>query len=77
VVGRGIARDGYKVMDGSGKEIGYVASGSPAPFLKKNIALAYVPRALADVGTEVAVEIRNCPVKAKVVPLPFYKKPKV
>lgn len=77
VVERGIARDGYKVMDGNGKEIGYVASGSPAPFLKKNIALAYVPRALADVGTEVAVEIRNCPVKAKVVPLPFYKKPKV
>ena len=76
VIERGIARDGYKVMDGSGKEIGYVASGSPAPFLKKNIALAYVPRALAEPGTEVAVEIRTCPVKAKVVPLPFYKKPK-
>ena len=76
VVERGIARDGYRVMDLAGKEIGYVTSGSPAPFLKKNIALAYVPRALAEVGTEVAVEIRNNPVKAKVVPLPFYKKPK-
>ena len=40
---RGIARDGYKVLDLAGQEIGYVTSGSPAPFLKKNIALAYVP----------------------------------
>ena len=38
---RGIARDGYKVLDGGGHEVGYVTSGSPAPFLKKNIALAY------------------------------------
>src|SRR3984957_13123364 len=36
---RGIARDGYEVLDGAGSEIGYVTSGSPAPFLKKNIAL--------------------------------------
>jgi glycine cleavage system T protein (aminomethyltransferase) len=76
VVERGIARDGYRVMDLAGKEIGYVTSGSPAPFLKKNIALAYVPRGSAEVGTEVAVEIRNNPVKAKVVPIPFYRKPK-
>jgi aminomethyltransferase len=76
VVERGIARDGYRVMDLSGNAIGSVTSGSPAPFLKKNIALAYVPRSFAEVGTEVAVEIRNSPVKAVVVPLPFYKKPK-
>ncbi len=53
-----------------------MTSGSPAPFLKKNIALAYVPRSLAELGTEVAVEIRNNPVKAEVVPIPFYRKPK-
>jgi aminomethyltransferase len=76
VVERGIARDGYRVLDLDGKQIGYVTSGSPAPFLKKNIALAYVPRSLAEAGTEVAVEIRNNPVKAKVVALPFYRKPK-
>jgi len=76
VIERGIARDGYGVLDAQGNAIGYVTSGSPAPFLKKNIALAYVPRALAAVDTEVAVEIRNQPVKARVVPLPFYKKPK-
>ena len=73
---RGIARDGYKVLDHSGREIGYVTSGSPAPFLKKNIALAYVPTELASLGTELKVEIRGQGVKAQVVPTPFYKKPK-
>ena len=73
---RGIARDGYKVLDRSGSEIGYVTSGSPAPFLKKNIALAYVPPAHAAVGTTVNVEIRGQGVSARVVPTPFYKRPK-
>jgi aminomethyltransferase len=75
-VDRGIPRDGYKVFDLEGKEIGYVTSGSPAPFLKKNIALAYVPVELSAVDSEVAVEIRGTKVKCKVVPTPFYKRPK-
>ena len=73
---RGIARDGYKVLDDAGQEIGYVASGSYAPFLKKNIALAYVPREQASIGTMVQVEIRAQGVKAQVVATPFYKRPK-
>jgi aminomethyltransferase len=73
---RGIARDGYKVLDDGGREIGYVTSGSPAPFLKKNIALAYVPPQLAALGTTVKVEIRGQGVGAQVVPTPFYKRPK-
>jgi len=73
---RGIARDGYKVLDGDGREIGYVTSGSPAPFLKKNIALAYVPLTFAAVGTPLKVEIRGQGVGAQVVPTPFYKRPK-
>ena len=73
---RGIARDGYKVLDQNGREIGYVTSGSPAPFLKKNIALAYVPIELSGVGTPVKVEIRGQGVGAVVVPTPFYKRPK-
>jgi aminomethyltransferase len=76
VVERGIARDGYGVFDAEGKEIGYVTSGSPAPFLKKNIAMAYVPLEFAPVGTEVAVQCRSNSVRAKVVSLPFYKRPK-
>lgn len=76
MVERGIARDGYKLLNDSGKEIGYVTSGSPAPFLKKNIALAYVPPAFAEVGTVVKVEIRGQGVAARVVPTPFYKRPK-
>jgi aminomethyltransferase len=75
-VDRGIPRDGYKVMDAAGKEIGYVTSGSPAPYLKKHIALAYVPPAHAELGQEVFVEIRGQNVKCKVVPTPFYKRAK-
>ena len=73
---RGIARDGYKVLDGNSREIGYVTSGSPAPFLKKNIALAYVPVEFGEVGTAVKVEIRGQGAGAVVVPTPFYKRPK-
>jgi aminomethyltransferase len=76
MIDRGIARDGYKVLNSNGTEIGYVTSGSPAPFLKKNIALAYVPPSHSSVEGELAVEIRGQAVKAKVVPTPFYKKPK-
>ncbi len=76
MVERGIARDGYKVWDDAGGEIGYVTSGSYAPFLKRNIALAYVPPEFAVLGSTVKVEIRCQGVKAQVVPTPFYKRPK-
>jgi aminomethyltransferase len=76
MIERGIARDGYKVFDDGGREIGYVTSGSYAPFLKKNIALAYVPPEFAVVGSHVKVECRSQGVKAQVVPIPFYKRPK-
>ena len=76
MVGRGIARDDYKVLDQTGKQIGYVTSGSPAPFLRKNIALAYVPPQFAEVGSKVAVEIRGQGVEAQVVPTPFYRRAK-
>ena len=76
MIDRGIARDGHKVLDDNGAEIGYVTSGSYAPFLKKNIALAYVPLRFAAVGTSINIEIRGQGVKAHIVPTPFYKKPK-
>jgi aminomethyltransferase len=77
MVERGIGRDGYPVLSLAGERIGEITSGSPAPFLKKNIALAYVPVACTEIGTEVGVEIRGQSVKAKVVPTAFYKRPKV
>src|ERR1700675_4977339 len=76
MIERGIARDGYKVFNDGGREIGYITSGSYAPFLKKNIALAYVPPELANVGSTGKGEIRGQGVKAQVVPTPFYKRPK-
>ena len=76
MVERGIARDGYKVLDEADQEIGYVTSGSPAPFLKKNIALAYVPPECARIGSGVKVEIRGQGVRAEVVPTPFYRRQK-
>ncbi len=78
MVDRGIARDGYKLFDTEGKPVGEVVSGSPAPFLRKNIALAYLPTAYADATEprEVFVEIRGVMVKARTTPTPFYKRPK-
>ena len=71
----GIARDGYPVWVG-GEKAGYVTSGSPAPFLKKNIGLAYVPPAAAQPGHEIMIEIRQRKVRARQVILPFYRRPK-
>jgi len=76
MVDRGIARDGYKVHDLDGKEVGVVTSGSPAPYLKTNIALALIPTEVAASGAEVIVQCRANQVKAKQVPIPFYKRPK-
>ena len=76
MVERGIARDGYSVLSLPGEEIGQVTSGSPAPFLKTNIALALVPAAVAASGEDVLVQVRANRVRARQVPLPFYKRPK-
>jgi aminomethyltransferase len=76
VIERGIARDSYGVFSSDGKQIGYITSGSPAPFLKKNIALAYVSLEYAAIDSEVIVQCRSNPVRAKVVSLPFYRRPK-
>ena len=76
MIERGIGRDGYPVCTVAGEKIGSVTSGSPAPFLKKNIAMAYVPVQYAGLDESLAVEIRGQLVRARVVPLPFYKRPK-
>ena len=72
---RGIARHGYPVLAG-GSAVSVVTSGSMAPFLEKNIGLAYVPSAYAAVGESIAIEIRGVPVAAEIVKTPFYKRAK-
>ncbi len=76
MVERGIGRDGYPVCALDGTVLGAITSGSPAPFLKKNIALAYVPVEHTALDTELTVQVRGQLVKAKVVPTPFYKRTK-
>jgi aminomethyltransferase len=76
MIERGIARDGYTVLSLEGECLGSVKSGSPAPFLKTNIATALVPAAVATSGTDVLVDVRGNRVRAKQVPMPFYKRPK-
>jgi len=70
-----IARDGYSVFCGE-KEVGKVTSGSPAPFLKKNIGMAYVPVELSAPGTDLQIGVRGQMAPAKVVKTPFYKRAK-
>jgi aminomethyltransferase len=70
---RGIARDGQDVLIGS-QRVGRVTSGSPAPFLKKNIGMAYVPSEFANPGQVIEVDVRGRPVAARIVPLPLYKR---
>ena len=76
MVERGIARDSYPVHSLAGEPIGVITSGSPAPFLKTNIAMALVPLAAAESSADVLVDVRGNRVRAKQVPLPFYKRPK-
>ncbi len=76
MVERGIARDEYRCLNEAGEAIGVVTSGSPSPTLCKNIALAYVPPAMASIGTPIWIEIRSQKCRAQVVATPFYKRPR-
>jgi len=75
MTGRGIARHGYAVLLGD-ETIGTVTSGTYAPYLQKNIGLCYLPTSRSAVGSQFDVEIRGRPVAARVVPTPFYKRPR-
>jgi aminomethyltransferase len=74
MTGRGIARHGYPIVGPSGQRIGEVTSGSPSPTLGKHIGLGYVPAEMAQIGTELGIEIRNKVISAKIVKTPFYKR---
>jgi aminomethyltransferase len=69
---RGIARDGYSIAI-KGRRAGIVTSGSPAPFIKKNIGFASLPAEYGSTGTEFSIIIREKEVRAQVVSTPFYR----
>ena len=72
--GRAIPRHDYPILDGE-QTVGTVSSGGWSPCLEAGIGLGYVPKALAKVGTELAVEIRGKRHPATVVKRPFYRRP--
>jgi aminomethyltransferase len=72
---RGIARHGHAVLV-EGRAAGHVTSGTQTPFLKKAIGMAYVPVEAAEPGRQIEIEIRDRRLRAAVVALPFYKRPR-
>jgi aminomethyltransferase len=72
---KGIGRDGFDVYIND-EMVGSVTSGSPAPYLKKNIGLAFVPTEFANVGQEIKIDVRGRMLAAEIVPTPFYKREK-
>jgi len=75
MIDKGIARHGYPVWV-DGEQVGAVTSGTQTPFLKKAIGMAYLPTALAHDDREIEIEVRGRRLKARIVPLPFYKRPR-
>jgi aminomethyltransferase len=73
LIDKGIARKDYPIVDVDGNEIGVVTSGTMSPTLNKAIAMAYVPKELTSVGSEVYIKVRKKQIKATVVALPFVK----
>lgn len=73
MIERGIPRHGYQIADTAGNVIGEVTSGTMSPTLKQGIGLGYVASGYAEPGTEIAVVIRDKPIKARIVKTPFVK----
>ena len=78
LTGKRIARQDYPVHsanDPNGPAIGKVTSGTFSPTLELSLAMAFLPPDHAAVGTDVIIDLRGKPEPARVVPLPFYKRP--
>jgi aminomethyltransferase len=74
MVGRGIARHGYPLLDLEGSPVGVCTSGSPSPTLGKNIGLGFLPKDMTKTGTRFLVDCRGKHIEAVVVKTPFYKR---
>jgi aminomethyltransferase len=71
MIDKGIARHDYPITDAEGNTIGRVTSGTQSPSLGKAIGMGYVQTALAAIGSEIFIQVRNNALKARVVKLPF------
>lgn len=71
MVEKGIARHDYEIKDAAGNIIGKVTSGTQSPSLGKAIGMGYVKIEFAAIGSEIFINIRNTPIKAVVVKMPF------
>jgi aminomethyltransferase len=76
MVGRGIARHGYPLLDAAGAAVGVCTSGGPSPTLAKSIGLGYLPTAMTAIGTHFQVDCRGKSIEAVVTKTPFYRRPK-
>ncbi len=70
---RGIPRHDYDIVDGQGKKIGVVTSGTMSPLMGKGIGLGYVPTILSEIGSKIQIQVRKKAIPATIVKLPFYK----
>lgn len=73
IIDNGIPRQHYEIADNQGNIMGVVTSGTMSPSLKVGIGMGYVKTEFSKPDTEINIIIRNKPVRAKVVKLPFYK----
>jgi len=70
--GRAPAREGAEIVTPEGAKIGVVTSGGFGPSVGAPIAMGYVERGYAEVGTPVSLVVRGKPLSARVVPLPIF-----
>ena len=68
ITGRGIARQGARVLSG-GQDVGLVTSGTFSPTLKKPLAMALVDAAVSE--GDLAVDIRGRTIECRIVSFPF------
>ena len=71
VDGRQPVREGARVLDGEGNEVGRITSGGFSPSLQRPIAMGYVATHLAEAGTSLKLEQRSKLFDARVAPMPF------
>jgi aminomethyltransferase len=69
--GRAPAREGTAIATPDGREVGRVTSGGFGPTLGGPIAMGYVARDAAAIGTALHLTVRGKPLAAKVAAMPF------